>query len=100
MVEAFTLEDYMALERLGYIPMLSISAKWIRRQYIENCIKYGGRIKWVTVSVYSEEDIRYFRILKKLFGLKISVYSPLPTKKLLRYLGREIDLLYVDTRAQ
>ena len=103
-VEAFTLDDYVQLEREGYIPMFSIMALNVRGLYlyILNSIKYGKGIPQIVTNTYVSKYV--YRIYKRLGAQQIAVYSlydedyqKLHEKEYLeKYAGREVDLVYVD----
>ena len=103
-VEAFTLEDYVQLERDGYIPMFSIMALNVRGLYlyIFNSIKYGKGIPQIVTNTYVSKYV--YRIYKRLGAQQIAVYSlydedyqKLHEREYLeKYAGREVDLVYVD----
>lgn len=103
-VEAFTLDDYIQLERDGYTPMFSIMALNVRGLYlyILNSIKYGKGIPQIVTNTYVSKYV--YRIYKRLGAYKIAVYSlydedyqKLHEREYIeRYAGREVDLVYVD----
>ena len=103
-VEAFTLDDYIQLERDGYTPMFSIMALNVRGLYlyIINSIKYGKGIPRIVTNTYVSKYV--YRIYKRLGAYKIAVYSlydedyqKLHEREYIeRYAGREVDLVYVD----
>lgn len=97
MVEAFSLEDYQELKKLGYTPMLSINSKGIIRNYIKQCFKNKGLINYITTSA-SYDVIPRFRFIKKLFGVKIIAYVPHSPLSFKSYLGNEIDMIYIDDK--
>ena len=103
-VEAFTLDDYIQLERDGYIPMFSIMALNLRGLYlyILNSIKYGKGIPRIVTNSYVSKYV--YRIYKRLGAQQIAVYSlydedyqKLHEREYLeKYAGKEVDLVYVD----
>ena len=103
-MEAFTLEDYVQLERDGYIPMFSIMALNVRGLYlyIFNSIKYGKGIPRIVTNTYVSKYV--YRVYKRLSAQQIAVYSlydedyqKIHEKEYLeKYAGREVDLVYVD----
>ncbi len=103
-VEAFTLDDYVQLERDGYIPMFSIMALNVRGLYlyIINSLKYGKGIPRIVTNTYVSKFV--YRIYKRLGSQQIAVYSlydedyqKLHEREYLeKYAGREVDLVYVD----
>lgn len=103
-VEAFTLDDYVQLERDGYTPMFSIMALNVRGLYlyIINSIKYGKGIPRIVTNTYVSKYV--YRIYKRLGAQQIAVYSlyeedyqKLHEREYLeKYAGREVDLVYVD----
>lgn len=103
-VEAFTLDDYVQLERDGYIPMFSIMALNLRGLYlyILNSIKYGKGIPRIVTNSYVSKYV--YRIYKRLGAQQIAVYSlydedyqKLHEREYLeKYAGKEVDLVYVD----
>ena len=103
-VEAFTLEDYVQLERDGYIPMFSIMALNVRGLYlyILNSIKYGKGIPRIVTNTYVSKYV--YRIYKRLGAQQIAVYSlydedyqKIHEREYLEKLaGRAVDLVYVD----
>ena len=98
MVEAFSLDDYRRLNELGYTPMLSLYHSGLRKTYIKECLKNRGVIERITTSVHAD-DIPNYRFLKRFFGTKITVYSSTPPEQFKDYVGREIDMIYVDDKA-
>ena len=103
-VEAFSLDDYIQLERDGYTPMFSIMALNVRGLYlyIINSIKYGKGIPRIVTNTYVSKYV--YRIFKRLGAHKIAVYSlydeeyqKLHEREYIeKYAGREVDLVYVD----
>lgn len=103
-VEAFSLDDYIQLERDGYTPMFSIMALNVRGLYlyILNSIKYGKGIPQIVTNTYVSKYV--YRIYKRLGAQQIAVYSlyyedyqKLHEREYLeKYAGREVDLVYVD----
>lgn len=103
-VEAFTLDDYVQLERDGYTPMFSIMALNVRGLYlyIFNSIKYGKGIPRIVTNTYVSKYV--YRIYKRLGAQQIAVYSlydedyqKIHEKEYLeKYVGMEVDLVYVD----
>ena len=96
-VEAFSLHDYQELKKLGYCPMLNIRSEGIKRNYIKKCIENNCLIDCISTSA-TNDDIMNYRILKKLFGVKIITYSPQDPLLLKNHIGREIDLIYIDDK--
>ena len=95
-VEAFSLSDYAELDRLGFTPMLSIRCSL--RAYVSACIASRRRIAFITTSVHSPADFITLRLLKRLFAVKVAVYSPLAPDLLMQHLGSDFDFLYTDKR--
>jgi len=93
MVESFSVKDYFELYDLGYIPMLSLYYNGYLRPMVSLCSKYN--IKWISTTVQNYRDLINIHILKFIFGVKVAAYTTVPTK-FLKYVGSEIDLLYVD----
>ena len=103
-VEAFTLDDYVQLEREGYIPLFSIMALNVRGLYlyIINSLKYGKSLPRIVTNTYVSKYV--YRIYKRLGAQQIAVYSlydkdyqKLYEREYLeKYAGREVDLVYVD----
>ena len=103
-VEAFSLDDYIQLERDGYTPMFSIMALNVRGLYlyILNSLKYGKSIPRIVTNTYVSKYV--YRIYKRLGAQQIAVYSlydedyqKLHEREYIeRYAGREVDLVYVD----
>ena len=103
-VEAFSLDDYIRLERDGYTPMFSIMALNVRGLYlyIINSIRYGKGIPRIVTNTYVSKYV--YRIYKRLGAQQIAVYSlydedyqKLHEREYLeKYAGREVDLMYVD----
>ena len=103
-VEAFSLDDYIRLERDGYTPMFSIMALNVRGLYlyIINSIRYGKGIPRIVTNTYVSKYV--YRIYKRLGAQQIAVYSlydedyqKLHEREFLeKYAGREVDLVYVD----
>lgn len=96
-VEAFSLHDYQELKKLGYRPMLNIRSEGIKRNYIKICIENNCLINCISTSA-TNDDIMNYRILKKIFGVKIITYSPKDPILLKNNIGREIDMIYIDDK--
>ena len=96
MVEAFSIDDYISLKNLGYTPMLSQSFKWESLLQIGwKCIRH--HVDWISTTLYVPEDVGKIRILKRLLGINFAVYSTNPGL-FRKYIGKEIDLIYVDNK--
>lgn len=100
MVEAFSLEDYFILKRDGYVPMLSLGALSLRGECgLYNFFKkrrlIGMNIDWVVLDINRSNHI-IIRIFKRLFGIKVAMYSSNSTDYFTKHLGREVDLIYTD----
>ena len=103
-VEAFSLDDYIQLERDGYTPMFSIMALNVRGLYLYvlNSIRYGKGIPRIVTNSYVSKYV--YRIYKRLGAQQIAVYSlydedyqKLHEREYIeKYAGREVDLVYVD----
>ena len=103
-VEAFSLDDYIQLERDGYTPMFSIMALNVRGLYLYvlNSIRYGKGLPRIVTNSYVSKYV--YRIYKRLGAQQIAVYSlydedyqKLHEREYLKkYAGREVDLVYVD----
>lgn len=95
MVEAFSEKDYHELKKNGYTPMLSIGCV---RHF--DCISfiishlYKNDIEWITVEQHS--SIRSLRLIKKLFNIKIALYTVNSPRFFKWHLGKDIDLIYTD----
>lgn len=98
MVEAFSIDDYRQLKALGYTPMLSLYHDGIKRQYLSSCYQAREKIAWITTSVKSMADFKNIRLLKRLFGVKVAVFTTLPPNVVKEQLGDAIDLLYTDNK--
>ena len=103
-VEAFSLNDYIELERDGYTPMFSIMALNVRGLYlyIINSIKYSKGLTRIVTNSYVSKYV--YRIYRRLGAQQIAVYSlydedyqKLHEREYLeKFAGREVDLVYVD----
>lgn len=95
-IEAFSWQRYIQLQREGYKSLFAFYEKSILH-YIYYCLRCKERIEWITTSANSHADILKLRILKKLFGVKIA-FVPLknPMEQAKHYIGNEFDLIYVD----
>lgn len=100
LIEAFTKEDYKALNESGYKPMISLSS--------------SEGLSWRTAAIYFiyhpiNDGIVYDRLvtgkvnnyvarmLKRILGVKIAYYATDSKYFFHRYLGREIDMVYTDS---
>lgn len=97
MVEAFSLKDYQGLKKLGYMPMLGINSNGIKRLYILQCIKNKAIIDRITTTA-NKKDIKNYRFLKKMFGVKITIFTRLHPSTFKENLGHEIDYIYIDDK--
>lgn len=97
MVEAFSLEDYQKLKKLGYTPMLSIRSKKLIQDYLSQCIKNKGSIEYISTAAYYDAIPR-LRFIKRLFGVKIMIYVPRSPQYFKTHLGHEIDKIYIDDK--
>lgn len=96
MVEAFSIDDYVTLKNMGYTPMLSQSFKWESLLRIGwKCIRH--HVDWISTTLYVPEDVVKIRILKRLLGIHFAVYSTNP-ELFGKYVGKEIDLIYIDDK--
>lgn len=104
-VETFSLDDYVHLEREGYTPMFSIMAMNVRGLYLYvlNSIKYGKGLPRIVTNTNVSKYV--YRIYKRLGAQQIAAYSlynedypELHEREYLeKYAGREVDLVYVDS---
>lgn len=92
MVESFSIDDYIRLKQLGYTPMLSLYTYGYLTPMLKQFL--NNDIEWITTAAYTHHDIVIFRILKRLFGIKIAVFTPTP-ERFKEHIGREIDLIYI-----
>jgi glycerophosphoryl diester phosphodiesterase len=96
MVEAFSEEDYHRLKADGYIPMLSVQ---LITDY-SDCLKFivthliNNDVEWIVVDYHSR--LRFLRLLKKLFGIKIAAYTINSPSYLFEHLENDFDLVYTD----
>ena len=96
MVEAFSEEDYHRLKLDGYVPMLSVQ---LITDYTD-CIKFlvnnliNNDIEWIVVDYHSR--LRFLRLLKKLFGIKIAAYTINSPSYFNEHIGSDFDLVYTD----
>lgn len=93
MVEAFSISDYKRLKRLGYTPMLSVGRHYSYRGLFT--ILSDNDIDWIETTVKGYADILFFRVIKRLLHVRVAVFMPEP-QSFLKYVGGEIDLMYVD----
>jgi len=97
MVEAFKLSDYANLKLAGYVPMMSLSSfnySILFKVFIYYPINYHGKIDWICV--HSTSDMKSLRMVKRLFGCKVAMFTSNSPSFFEEHLGREIDLLYTD----
>lgn len=97
MVESFCLSDYIQLKKDGYIPMMSLwtfSYGEMFQFFVKNAIKYGTKIDWICV--HTSSNFKSLRMLKRLFGCKVAMYSSNSANFFKEHLGKEIDLVYTD----
>ena len=98
MVEAFSIEDHQKLTQLGYTPMLYVRINLKTPYIILKALKRTKPIEWISTSIHSKNDIYLLRILKRLYNVKVAVYTPLPPYLFKDNIGKEIDLLYIDDK--
>lgn len=95
MVEAFRSQDYADLKDAGYIPMMSVATlKDLLVFEIGVLLKTGNVIERVTMPISNEY---VYRLFKRIFGVKIAVYTSNDENFFKRYLGKEIDMVYTDS---
>ena len=96
MVEAFSEEDYLGLKAEGYIPMLSVQliSKYSDcMSFLIKCL-INNNIEWIVVDYHSR--LRFLRLLKKLFGIKIAAYTINSPTYFNQHLGCDFDMVYTD----
>ena len=95
MVEAFSEKDYHQLKDAGYIPMLSIGCvnPYSCLQFVTSHL-FRKNINWITVEEHSSK--KSLRLLKKIFHLKIALYTVNSPRFFKWHLGSDIDLIYTD----
>ena len=95
MVEAFSEKDYKLLNDAGYTAMLSIG----RVNHFE-CLYFicshisKNNVRWITVEQNSSK--RSLRLLKKILGIKIALYTVNSSNFFKWYLESHVDLIYTD----
>ena len=97
MVEAFSEKDYQALKASGYTPMLSLGCVSIFNgglSFICSQI-FNNKCEWVTAEQHSSK--RTLRLLRKMFGIKIALYTVNSASFFNWHLGNDdVDLIYTD----
>ncbi len=96
MVEAFSEEDYQELKADGYIPMLSVKLITDYADCVSFLIKRLTKndVEWIVVDYHSR--IRFLRLLKKMYGIKIAAYTINSPSYFYNHLGSDFDLVYTD----
>lgn len=92
MVEAFSEDDYKKLLAEGYTPMMSLGG--VTFQKYKGFLKNGIPYKWITADTTS--NLTYLFILKKIFNIKIAMYTSNSSIFLNSHIGKEVDLIYTD----
>lgn len=97
MVEAFSEEAYHSLKESGYIPMLSLGCVSLLNggfSFIFSSI-INNKYEWITAEQHSSK--RTLRLLRKMFGLKIALYTVNSASFFSWHLGNnDVDLIYTD----
>ena len=97
MVEAFSEEAYQSLKASGYTPMLSLGCVSIFNgglSFICSHI-FNNECEWVIAEQHSSK--RTLRLLRKMFGIKIALYTVNSASFFNWHLGNDdVDLIYTD----
>ena len=96
MVETISLKDYIALKESGYVPMLTIG---ILRpvsflKYIVYSMFCNSKIEWIVVNIKSSKNL--LRMIKRLYGVHVAMYTSNSGDFIHERLGKEVDLFYTD----
>ena len=97
MVEAFSEEAYHSLKESGYIPMLSLGCiSLLNGGFSFICSSLiNNKYEWITAEQHSSK--RALRLLRKMFGLKIALYTVNSASFFNWHLGNnDVDLIYTD----
>ncbi len=97
MVEAFSEKDYELLKSSGYTPMLSLGCLSIFNGGIIFLISqiFKKDCDWIVVEQHSSK--RTLRLLRKLLGVKIALYTVNSSSFFSWHLGNDdVDLIYTD----
>lgn len=97
MVEAFSEEAYHSLKESGYIPMLSLGCiSLLNGGFSFICSSLiNNKYEWITAEQHSSK--RTLRLLRKMFGLKIALYTVNSASFFNWHLGNnDVDLIYTD----
>lgn len=97
-IEVFSWQRYNKLTNDGYTTFMAFYKKNLIH-YLYYCIRCRQIIPSITTSSESSLDILKFRILKKLFGVKI-IFVPTnqQMKDIIPYIGNEYDMIYINNK--
>jgi len=93
-VEAFSLEDYFNLKKVGYTPILSVN--YIDQLKMTKELIFGKeKIEWICVSTsYNKKKLK---MLQRVFKLKTAMYTSNDIEVFKTRLGKDADLIYTDS---
>lgn len=96
MVEAFSDEDYQALKKYGYTPMLSMGKFSLTHGGIQIIFSqlFGNKYEWIAAEQHCSK--RTLRLLKKMFGIKFALATVNSEKFFSWHLANDIELVYTD----
>lgn len=99
LIEAFSLDDYNELKRLGYTPMFSQwlhSADWIA-ETLENMVDGHAAIDFITIDIKDDYSDPYVPLdLSCLAKMKVAAYYTNSEEFIKEHLGKDIDYIYTD----
>lgn len=98
LVEAFDMEAYLALKRVGFIPMFSAGEKESRESFLQKSVEamMQGDSPIEFVSVYCGGDFGDIEQLKCLHPFHVAAYTSNDEEFVNAHLGNEFDLIYTD----
>lgn len=96
MVETFSEKDYMELMKSGYNPMLSLGCISIFNGGLSFIISniFNNKYKWITAEQHSSK--RTLRLIRKLLGVKIALYTVNSAAFYSWHLANDVDIVYTD----
>ena len=87
---------YRNLKKEGYIPMLTIGTMrpLAALKYFLYSIMVGERIEWCVMNTTS--NFHLIRLFKRIFGIKVAMYTSNSKEFFLEHLDKEVDRIYTD----
>lgn len=93
-VEAFSIEDFIALRDAGYHPMYSHRIVDLASVIIENLLNGEARIDFIVDS--TSDSFKELERIKCLMPFKVAMFTSNSLEFFDEHLGKEIDLIYTD----